>query len=137
MKAGLRVRHVDEGKNVPMYRTSIACAESGVFKGNMVVSMRPYRPEEIPHAIEITRRFPNVHGAPVYSGINPKDDIGIADINKPEYGEAVTINEGEVPVFWACGVTPQNVILSATEIPIVITHSPGCMLVTDLKNDQL
>ena len=135
LKSGVGVRHVEEGRNVPMYRTTIPCVESGIFKGNMVVSMRPYMPDQIAKAIEVTSLFPNVHGAPVYHGLNPKEDIGIADINKPDYGDAVTIHEGEVPVFWACGVTPQNVILSATEIPIVITHSPGCMLVTDILNE--
>ncbi len=83
----------------------------------------------------MTGLFPNVHGAPVYHGLEYKEHLGIEDISKPDYGDSVTINEGEVPVFWGCGVTPQNVILQATEIPIVITHSPGCMLVTDVLNE--
>lgn len=99
--------------------------------------MRPYKPEMVQAACDITGEFPNVHGSPIYYGNNYKEELGIEDINKPDYGEAVTIREGEIPVFWGCGVTPQNVILSATEIPIVITHSPGCMLVTDVLNETL
>lgn len=90
---------------MPMYRTNIPCKESGIFKGNMVVSMRPYKPEDAQRAIDITSQFPNVHGSPVYSGLDP-NEIGIADINKPDYGDAVTIKDGEHGVFWACGVTP-------------------------------
>lgn len=91
---------------MPMYKTSIACKESGIFKGNMVVSMRPYLPDDVAKAVEITSLFPNVHGSPIYQGLEYTKELGIEDISKPDYGEAVTINEGEIPVFWACGVTP-------------------------------
>jgi uncharacterized protein YcsI (UPF0317 family) len=111
LKGGLGVRHIEEGANVPMYKTNFPCQESGIFKGNMVVSMRPYKPEDVPKAIEITGEFPNVHGAPVYHGHNWNQELGIRDISEPDYGDSVTIHPDEVPVFWGCGVTPQNVIL--------------------------
>jgi uncharacterized protein YcsI (UPF0317 family) len=131
---GLEIRNVSEGVNVPMYRTSIDCAEAGRFSGKMVVSMRPMLPADAIRAIQICTRFPAVHGAPVHFG--DPNFIGIADINKPEFGDAVSIRENEVPVFWACGVTPQ-VALEQAKPPFCITHSPGCMLVTDLPNSQL
>ena len=131
---GLEIRNVSEGVNVPMYRTSIDCAEAGRFSGKMVVSMRPMLPVDAIRAIQICTRLPSVHGAPIHFG-NP-GLIGIADINSPEFGDAVSIRENEVPVFWACGVTPQ-VALEKAKPPFCITHSPGCMLVTDLPNSQL
>jgi uncharacterized protein YcsI (UPF0317 family) len=136
LKSGVGVRHVEEKRNVPMYKTNIPCKPRGIFQGNMVVSMRPYLPDDVQKAIDITAQFPRVHGAPVYSGEDPAE-IGITEISKPDYGQSVTIREGERAVFWACGVTPQNVILQATEIPIVITHSPGCMLITDILNEEV
>ena len=126
---GLEIRNVSEGVNVPMYRTNIECAEAGRFSGNMVVSMRPMLSADAIRAIQICTRFPSVHGAPIHFG--DPDLIGIKDINHPEFGDAVTIRENEVPVFWACGVTPQ-VALERARPPFCITHSPGCMLVTDL-----
>jgi uncharacterized protein YcsI (UPF0317 family) len=131
---GLEIRNVSEGVNVPMYRTGIDCAEAGRFSGKMVVSMRPMKPADAIRAIQICTRFPSVHGAPIHFG--DPSQIGIKDINHPEFGDAVTINEGEVPVFWACGVTPQ-VALEQARPPLCITHSPGCMLVTDLPNSHL
>ncbi len=127
--AGLPVRHIDEGRNVPMYRTALPCKPAGRFAGDLVVSMRPFAPEHVERAIEITSRFPTMHGAPVHVG-DPAA-LGIHDIQRPDFGEAVTIRDGEVPVFWACGVTPQVALLSARP-PIAITHSPGCMFITDL-----
>jgi uncharacterized protein YcsI (UPF0317 family) len=131
---GLRVRHIDEGKNVAMYRTSIPNAPAGPFGGTLVVSMRPFTPKDAIRAIQITSRFPNVHGAPVHFG-NPAA-IGIADVARPDFGDAVEIKPGEVPVFWACGVTPQQAIRAARP-PLAITHQPGAMLVTDLRNSEL
>jgi uncharacterized protein YcsI (UPF0317 family) len=133
MADGIEMRHIERGCNVPMYRTSIATAEAGPFHGPMVVSMRPMRPADAIRAIQITTRFPAVHGAPVHIG--KPELIGIKDIGKPDYGDAVEVTEDEIPVFWACGVTPQAVI--ATVKPdFCITHYPGCMLVTDRRNTE-
>lgn len=134
VEAGLRVRHIDEGKNVAMYRTNIPNAPAGPFGGTLVVSMRPFTPKDAIRAIQITSRFPNVHGAPVHFG-DPAA-IGIRDIARPDFGDAVAIGPGEVPVFWACGVTPQQAIRAARP-PLAITHQPGAMLVTDLRNSEL
>ncbi len=131
---GLEVRNIAQCVNVPMYRTNIACEEAGPFSGNMVVSMRPFKPADAIRAIQICSRFPSVHGAPVHFG-DPAQ-IGITDINNTDFGDAVSIEEGEVPVFWACGVTPQ-VAVEQAKPPICITHAPGCMLVTDKLNSQL
>jgi uncharacterized protein YcsI (UPF0317 family) len=131
---GLPIRHIEHGLRVPMYRTNIACTPAGPFAGPMVVSMRPFKPKDAIRAVQITTRFPAVHGAPVHLG-HPHS-IGIADINKPDYGDPVPIGDDEIPVFWACGVTPQSVI-AAAKIPFAITHAPGLMLVTDLLNKQL
>ena len=132
--AGIRMRHIEQGINVAMYRTNIATAPAGPFGGPLVVSMRPMRPANAIRAIQITSRFPGVHGAPIHFG-DPAA-IGIDDIMRPDFGDAGEILAGEVPVFWACGVTPQSAIRAARP-PISITHRPGCMLVTDLRNSQL
>jgi len=130
---GIELRHIARGSNVPMYRTSIATTEAGPFHGPMVVSMRPMKPADAIRAVQITTRFPSVHGAPVHIG--KPELIGIADIDKPDYGDAPEMREDELPVFWACGVTPQSVI--ATVKPdFCITHYPGSMLVTDRKNTE-
>ena len=100
----------------------------------MVVSMRPIPERLAVRAAQVTSRFPAVHGAPVRIG-NPQS-IGISDLHQPDFGDAVTVREGEVPVFWACGVTPQAVIMEAKP-DIVITHSPGHMLITDIRNESL
>jgi len=131
---GLEVRNVSEGVNVPMYRTNIDCTSAGAFAGNMVVSMRPFKAADAIRAVQICTRFPSVHGAPVHLG--DPGLIGINDLALPDYGDAVSMNDDELPVFWACGVTPQ-VALEAARPPFAITHSPGCMLVTDLRNSQL
>jgi uncharacterized protein YcsI (UPF0317 family) len=132
--AGLDVRNVSEGRNVPMYRSNIPCHSAGPFSGSMVVSMRPFLPADAIRAIQICTRFPAVHGAPVHFG-DPAM-IGIADLAAPDYGEPVTVRKREVPLFWACGVTPQ-VALEQAAPPIAITHTPGCMLVTDRRNAEL
>ncbi len=131
---GLEIRNITENKNVPMYRTNINCKTAGRFSGETVVSMRPMLAMEAIRAIQICSRFPSVHGAPIHFG-DPKL-IGINDINSPDYGDAVTIKANEVPVFWACGVTPQ-LALEQTKPPFCITHSPGKMLVTDISNSSL
>ncbi|MEE2022990.1 putative hydro-lyase [Alkalimonas mucilaginosa] len=131
---GLEIRNITEGVNVPMYRTSIRCQSAGKFSGPMVVSMRPMKPADAIRAIQICSRFPQVHGAPVHFG-DPAA-IGIADLTQPDFGDAVSIKPGEVPVFWACGVTPQLAIAEAKP-EFCITHSPGCMLVTDIPNSKL
>ena len=129
--AGIRLRHVDAGTNVAMFKTDIACASAGRFHGNLVVSMRPVKSRDITRAVEISGRFPQVHGAPVHVG-HP-GAIGIADLALPDFGDAIAVHEDELPVFWACGVTPQNVV-QASRIPFCISHSPGRMFVTDLQN---
>ncbi|MBQ6834134.1 MAG: putative hydro-lyase [Lachnospiraceae bacterium] len=134
LQAGIDVRHISMGCNVPMYKTSIQCEKAGKFEGPLVCSMRPMTPEDAEKAAEITGRYPNVHGAPVHMG-DPAE-IGIADVNKPDYGDAVEIREGEIPVFWACGVTPQAAVEHAKP-PVVITHAPGHMFITNVKNTEL
>lgn len=131
---GVPVRHIEENRNVPMYRTNIPCAPAGRFHGPMVVSMRPLTPK---HTIEATRlcaRYPQAHGTPIHFG-DPAA-IGIADIAKPDFGDAVTIKPGEQPVFWACGVTPQAAVMAAKP-PFAITHKPGHMFLTDLRDRDL
>jgi uncharacterized protein YcsI (UPF0317 family) len=134
LEAGLPIRHIEQDTTVPMYDTNIANVRSGRFGGTMVVSMRPMTPAQAIRAIQVTSRFPSVHGAPVHFG-DPAA-IGIADIGRPDYGDASVIRDGEVPVFWACGVTPQQAIRSARP-SFSITHTPGQMLVTDVRNSHL
>ena len=131
---GLPIRHISCGVNVPMYRTSIETVPAGPFHGPLVVSMRPLRPADAIRAVQITSRFPSVHGAPVHLGL--PELIGIRDLAQPDYGDPVPVEADELPVFWACGVTPQSVIAAARPA-FAITHAPGAMLVTDLKNSRL
>jgi uncharacterized protein YcsI (UPF0317 family) len=133
IQEGIELRHITQGTTVPMWRTSIATAPAGPFHGPLVVSMRPLKPADAIRAIQITTRFPAVHGAPVHIG--KPDLIGIADIAKPDYGEPAVPRDDELPVFWACGVTPQAVI-AAMKPDFCITHYPGCMLVTDRRNTE-
>ncbi|PLR75583.1 putative hydro-lyase [Bacillus sp. V3-13] len=133
LKNGIPIRHIEEGCNVPMYKTTIPTVKAGRFEGPMVVSMRPMTEKDAIRAVQVTSRFPSVHGAPVHIG-NPAA-IGIKDIHSPDFGDSVTIKDGEVPVFWACGVTPQAVAMHVKP-EIMITHAPGHMFVTDLKNEQ-
>eukprot|EP00439_Symbiodinium_sp_Y106_P038009 s453_g4.t1 len=132
--AQLRPRHIEEGRNVPMYNTSIPLKGAGPFQGQMVVSMRPYKVEDSDKVAEITGRYPAAHGQPVQVG--QPSVIGVQDIAQPDYGQAVSVRDGEVPIFWACGVTPQNALRNA-KLPLVITHAPGHMFVADITNDQL
>lgn len=131
---GIPLRHVACNANVAMYRTNIACASAGVFSGPMVVSMRPLKPADAIRAVQITSRFPAVHGAPVHIG--KPELIGISDLSWPDYGDPVEIRDDEIPVFWACGVTPQAVI-AAAKLDFAITHYPGSMLITDRRNSQM
>lgn len=130
IQGGMPLRHIDQGRNVAMYRTNIACQPAGRFSGEMVVSMRPIRSRDVARAVEITSAFDIAHGAPVHVG-NPAA-LGITDISRPDYGDAVEIGDDEVPVFWACGVTPQWVA-QRSRLPLCITHAPGKMFVTDLR----
>jgi uncharacterized protein YcsI (UPF0317 family) len=127
------VRHIEEGLNVPMYKTNIPCVKAGRFEGPMVVSKRPIPEKDVVRAVQVTSRFPAVHGAPIHIG-NP-ESIGIKDIEKPDFGDRVTIRQGEVPVFWACGVTPQAVAMHVKP-ELMITHVPGHMFITDLRDEQ-
>ena len=129
--AGIPLRHQEEGKNVAMYITNLDTAPAGVFSGPMVVSMRPVKREQVVRAVQVTSRFPATHGAPVHIG-SPRD-IGIRDLDRPDFGEMVEIKPDEEPVFWACGVTPQAVALNCKP-PLMITHAPGRMFITDQKD---
>ena len=130
LAAGLPVRHIEQGRNVPMYRTTVPCQPAGPFAGPLVVSMRPMTPAQAIQAALICNRFPQSHGAPIHWG-DPAD-LGIPDIHRPDEGDPVEIRPGEVPVFWACGVTPQAAATHA-KLPWMATHSPGHMFVTDMK----
>lgn len=134
IEAGVPVRHIEENCNVPMYLTNIPSKPAGVFRGNMVVSMRPLPYDQIVKSVLVTGAMPKVHGAPVHIG--DPSVIGIQDIAKPDFGDPVSIRPGEVPVFWPCGVTPQAAVM-ASKPAFAITHAPGHMLVTDVKNIDL
>lgn len=126
---GIPVRHIEQDKTVPMFRTNIPLAPAGVFAGEMVATMRPIQKERVDDAYRISGAFPHAHGAPIAQG-NPAD-IGIVDLENPDWGDPVDVKEDEVPVYWACGVTPQNVLLNA-KLPLCITHAPGHMLIADV-----
>lgn len=134
IEAGIEMRHNTMGRNVPMYLTGVECTPAGSMSGNMVMSMRPIPYNQVVKATQISGAIPKVHGAPMHIG-DPAA-IGVRDINHPEFGDPVDIREGEVPVFWACGVTPQSVVMSSKP-PFAITHAPGHMLITDTKNVDL
>lgn len=134
LQAGVPLRHIEKGCNVPMFRTSIACNPAGSFRGPMVVSMRPLTPAQAVTATRICARFPRAHGTPIH--LADPAAIGIADIHRPDFGDAVEMRPGELPVFWACGVTPQAVVMQAKP-PLVITHAPGHMFLTDLRDADL
>ncbi|NGN95496.1 putative hydro-lyase [Nocardioides sp. KC13] len=131
--AGIPIRHQELGRNVPMYRTSRACAPAGRLRGDMVVSMRPIPADRVADAVRISGRYPAVHGAPVHVG-DPAS-LGIADLAAPEFGDPPEVRDGEVPVFWACGVTPQAAIM-ASRPPFALTHAPGHMFVTDVPDAE-
>ncbi|MBT2647573.1 putative hydro-lyase [Bacillus sp. ISL-34] len=130
----IAIRHIEEGCNVPMYKTNIPCIEAGIFHGKMVASMRPIPQKDVVRAVQVTSRFPAVHGAPIHIG--DPEAIGVSSIQHPDFGDPVTIREGEVPVFWACGVTPQSIAME-TKPEIMITHAPGHMFITDIRDEKL
>ncbi|WEV54506.1 putative hydro-lyase [Leuconostocaceae bacterium ESL0723] len=134
LAGGIEIRHITEKVNVPMYTTNHPLDAAGRFSGQMVVSMRPIPADQVDQAVAITSQVPDVHGAPVQIG-HP-EELGITDLSQPDFGQAVTIKDGEVPVFWACGVTPQAAVM-ASKVDFAITHAPGHMLVTDLPNTEL
>lgn len=133
-QAGLPLRHLEMGCNVPMYRTRVRCRPAGTFRGPLVVSMRPFTPAQAETATHLCTGYPLAHGAPVHVG-DPAA-LGIADLDRPDFGDPVAIHPGEVPVFWACGVTPQAVAMEARP-PLLLTHAPGHMFVTDLRDRDL
>lgn len=134
INAGIEMRHLTQKCFVPMFKTNIPTVKAGPFEGPLVCTMRPMMPEKAELAYEITAKCPFVHGAPIHIG--DPGAIGIEDVMHPDYGDAVEIREGEVPVFWPCGVTPQAAIENA-KLPLVLTHSPGHMFITDIKNAEL
>lgn len=134
LQAGIPVRHIEEGVNVPMYITSLACTPAGSFRGPLVVTMRPIPGGLVARAAQISGRYPGVHGAPVHVG-DPAA-IGIRNLATPDYGDPVTLRPDEVPVFWACGVTPQAVATQARPA-LMLTHAPGYMFITDLTDESL
>ena len=130
IQQGIALRHIDQGRNVAMYRTNLACTPSGPFQGEMVVSMRPIKSRDVAKVVEVSSRFALAHGAPVHVG-NPAV-IGIQDLSRPDYGDFVSVMPDEIPVFWACGVTPQW-IAQKSRLSMCITHAPGKMFVTDIR----
>jgi len=132
-EGGVPVRHVEQGVNVPMYVTSRRCRPAGAISGPLVVSMRPVPAERVADAVRITSRYPAVHGAPVHVG--DPEALGIADLSRPDFGDPVDVRPGEVPVFWACGVTPQAAVMESRP-PLAIAHAPGHMLITDARDSD-
>lgn len=134
IEAGISVRHIEQGSNVPMYETNLQCQKVGIFEGPVVVSMRPFHPDVVDDVIKITSKYPRVHGAPIHVG--SPEEIGVDLSAPPKWGDAVKIHEDEVPLFWGCGVTPQAALVKARP-SLAITHAPGHMLVLDVENDDL
>ncbi|RMG57900.1 MAG: putative hydro-lyase [Deltaproteobacteria bacterium] len=134
LEEGIPVRHIELSRNVPMYRTTIPLVPSGPFRGNMVVSMRPIPASLVAKAVLVTSRYPLAHGAPVHVGY--PEGIGISDLSSPDFGDPVPLLEGEIPLFWACGVTPR-VVIEESRIPLAVTHRPGHMFVTDLSDEEI
>lgn len=133
LEAGIEVRHITDNTNVPMYRTTLPCRPAGRLKGDVVVSMRPLPASQVARASTITARYPGVHGAPIHVG-DPQA-LGIVDLDRPDFGDPVRIEPGEIPVFWACGVTPQAAIM-ASSVPFALTHAPGHMFITDVPDSR-
>ncbi|MEO3938562.1 putative hydro-lyase [Dermatophilaceae bacterium Soc4.6] len=131
LDAGVPVRNIEQGRNVSMYRTTVDCRPAGRLSGPLVVSMRPVPAAQVVTAVQVTGRMPQVHGAPVHVGA--PEVLGIADLATPDFGDAVDLQPGDVPVFWACGVTPQAALM-ASRPPFAITHAPGFMFVSDVPD---
>lgn len=134
LQSGIPVRHIELGRNVPMYITGIQCEPAGIFHGPMVVSMRPVPAAQVARSVQLSSRYPSVHGAPLHIG-SPAG-LGVKDLEKPDFGDPPVFKPGEVPVFWACGVTAQSVAMAAKP-EIMLTHSPGHMFLTDIPNESL
>lgn len=134
IKAGFTVRHIQNGSNVPMFKTNIETIPGGIFRGPTVVTMRPFPKSDIPAVFDLCSKYPHAHGTPIYWG-DPKN-IGIQNLDKPDYGDPVEVFDNETPVFWACGVTPQAAI-EAAKPAFCITHAPGHMLVTDVRSHEI
>lgn len=134
LQAGVRLRHLEIEQGVPMYITSTACEPAGRFRGPVVVSMRPIQTDDVDRAVEVTGELPLAHGAPLQVG-NPST-LGIEYLSRPDWGDAIDVALDEVPVFWACGVTPQAIIRT-TRPALAITHAPGHMIITDLTDDKI
>lgn len=132
--AGIPIRNIEENKNVSMYITNRSCDPAGPFSAPLVVTMRPIRDDLVSRAVQITSRYASVHGAPIHMGSEKR--LGIKDLGRPDFGDPVTIREGETPVFWACGVTSSLAVLSAKP-DLCITHAPGHMFITDVRNETL
>jgi uncharacterized protein YcsI (UPF0317 family) len=134
MRAGIPIKHIDQDKTVSMFITNIPTASAGAFSGPMVVSMRAIKQEQVVRAVQVTSRFPATHGAPVHVG--DPEVIGISDVSRPDFGDPTDFEDGDVPVFWACGVTPQAAAMSSRP-PLMITHAPGHMFVTDKTDEDM
>ena len=134
LDAGVRLRHLELDRAVPMYVTARDCRPAGRFQGRMVVSMRPILQSQLVRAVQVTSRFALAHGGPVHAG--DPEGLGIADLERPDWGDTVPVEAGYVPVFWACGVTPQAVARESRP-ELMITHSPGHMFVTDVPDREL
>lgn len=134
LDAGVPVRNIEQGRNVSMYRTNIECAPAGALSGPLIASMRPIPPDKVVTATLVTARMPKVHGAPVHIG--SPDLLGVNDLAAPDFGDSVEAQPGDVPVFWACGVTPQAAVM-ASGVPFAITHSPGYMFITDMPDSAI
>ncbi|MFI0407707.1 putative hydro-lyase [Actinomadura sp. 3N508] len=132
-EAGVPVRHIEQGRNVPMYRTNRMCRRAGEFGGPLVVSMRPVPAALVADAVRVTSRYPSVHGAPVHVG-DPVE-LGIDDLGRPDFGDPVEVRVDELPVFWACGVTPQAAVM-ASRPKLAIGHAPGHMAITDARDTR-
>ena len=133
LAAGVPVRHIEQGSNVPMYRTDVACRPAGALSGPLVVSMRPMPASQVATAVRVTSRYPAVHGAPVHVG-SPAE-LGIADLDAPDFGDPVAVRPGEVPVFCAGGVTPQAAVMQSRPA-LAIGHAPGHMAITDIRESE-
>ena len=133
LEAGVPVRHIEAGTNAAMYETNRACRPAGRFSGPLVVSMRPVPADRVADAVRVTSRYPAVHGAPVHVG-DPAA-LGVQDLDRPDYGDPVEVRDGEVPVFWACGVTPQAAVMASAP-DFAIGHAPGHMAVTDARDSR-
>jgi uncharacterized protein YcsI (UPF0317 family) len=133
LQANIPVRNIEEDKIVPVFVTKRPCLAAGPFGGRLVVSMRPIPAHLVSRAVQVTARYPGVHGAPVHIG--DPEGLGITDLQRPDYGDAVAIRSGEVPVFWACGVTPQVALLEI-EPELAVTHAPGYMFITDRREED-